>query len=110
MDEKKIRTRDDGRLEGVNGPLFPCLHGRDSIAGRMGWVDGGKASAVITDTLSLLAAGKSVKLTSHFGYCIFQPLADAEDGANIPASRAVVYGPDGKVIERTIGQADNTNT
>lgn len=97
-----IRTRDDGRLGGVYGPVN-ALHDRQSIAGRMGWEDSGAARDVITQTLALLAAGKAVKLTSHSGSCIFQPLGDDETGATIPRSRAVVYNADGDVIERTMG-------
>ncbi len=62
--EGKIRTRDDGYLEGDHGPIFPCFHDRKSIAGRMGWTDSGKAKKVITKTLELLSQGKAVKLTS----------------------------------------------
>lgn len=96
-----IRTRDDGILQGVHGPLN-ALHDRTSIAGRMGWQDAGQAVDVITRTLALLAEGKAVRLASHMGYCIFQPLSADETGATIPASRATVYNPEGQVIERTI--------
>lgn len=99
---EKIRTRDDGILEGVGGPLFPCWHNRASIAGRMGWEDGGEASAVITNTLRLLGEGKCVRLKSHYGVCYFQPLQDGEDGTQIPASRRVVYNSEGDVVERTV--------
>ena len=87
----QIRTRDDGFLQGVRGPLFPCLTDRESIAQRMGWQDGGEAASVITGTLALLAEGKAVRLTSHLGYCIFSPLAEGEDGKTIPASSKTIY-------------------
>lgn len=101
---KQIRTRDDGVLEGVHGPLFPCAHDRKSIAGRMGWQDNGEAANVITRTLDMLGEGKAVRLKSHLGVCYFQPLADDEDGRNIPKSRAVVYDGEGDVVERTVTQ------
>ena len=97
-----IRTRDDGILEGVRGPVYPCRHDRKSIAQRMGWEDSGQASEVITKALALLAEGKAVQLTSHYGYCIFQPLLDNEDGTKIPASANVIYNPDGLVLRRRL--------
>lgn len=97
--EKKIRTRDDGVLAGVYGPVN-AHHDRASLAGRMGWQDSGDAAPIITQTLALLAEGKAVRLTSHLGYCIFQPLAPGETGAEIPASGALIYNADGQVIER----------
>jgi hypothetical protein len=98
---EKIRTRDDGLLEGVHGPCGGA-HDRASIAGRMGWQDGGRAAEVITKTLALLREGKAVKLTSHFGWRVFQPLAPDEDGSLIPRSRDTVYDPDGNVLERVV--------
>ncbi len=95
-----IRTRDDGALEGVNGPVYPCFHDRSTIAGRMGWADGGNAAPIITRTLELLAEGKAVRLTSRLGTCYFQPLLDTEDGSDVPASREVVYNHEGRVIEK----------
>lgn len=96
---EKIRTRDDGVLAGVYGPVN-ANHDRASLAGRMGWRDSGDAALVITKALALLAEGKAVRLISHLGYCVFQPLAPEETGAEIPASRALVYNADGQVIER----------
>lgn len=97
-----IRCREDGILEKVNGPLYPTYPTRELIAGRMGWTDSGEAAPVISATLALLAEGKSVRLTSHYGYTVIQPLADDEDGRSIPRSAATVYRPDGSVYSRTV--------
>lgn len=93
-----IRCRLDGKLEGVRGPICDTAIDRASIAGTMGWQDSGEAGPIITVTLDLLTQGKAVKLTSHYGWCEFQPLLDSEDGRNIPASWCPLYAPDGRVI------------
>lgn len=97
-----IRVRDDGFLGGVNGPVFPYVIDRKTVAERMGWADSGKAARVITQTIELLAQGKAVRLTSYLGWCCFQPLRDEEDGTKIPASAATTYDAEGEVIERVI--------
>lgn len=102
LSDIKIRCRDDGHLEGVRGPVYPCMHNRKSIAARMGWEDFGYEAQVITQTIYLLLEGKAVKLTSHLGYNIFQPLAPDEDGTTIPRSRDVVYDAEGQIVERLI--------
>jgi hypothetical protein len=98
----KIRVREDGLLESVSGDgLVTGDMNRKTIAGRMGWTDSGDAASVITRTLELLARGKAVKLTSHHGYTIMQPLLESEDGRMIPASYyAGIYSPDGELIQR----------
>jgi hypothetical protein len=98
-----VRCRLDGHLEGVYGPLCEVPVDRGTIAGAMGWQDSGAAVAVIDGTMRLLREGKAVKLTSHHGWCVFQPLAEGEDGRELPASRTVVYGPGGEWVERQIG-------
>ena len=109
---KTIRCRIDGTLHGIHGPLTDSAVNRDIIAGTMDWgyydeaaetFRGlGKLEGVIADTLSLLAEGKSVQLYSEAGYAIFQPLAEGEDGTQIPASRSAVFLPDGTLVERTV--------
>jgi hypothetical protein len=76
--------------------------GRKTIASMTGWADSGDAIDVITKTIELLAEGKAVRLTSHQGWCEFQPLGVDEDGSKIPASWDVVYNPDGTVFSRKI--------
>ena len=51
---------------------------------------------------ALIQAGRSVKLTSHAGYSVFQPLADGETGREIPRSAGEVYNSDGLLIERRV--------
>jgi hypothetical protein len=98
----EIRCRLDGHLQGVHGPLCGVRVGRETVAQAMGWADSGDAEAVISGALSLLGEGKAVRLTSHAGWCEFQPLAEGEDGARIPASSAVVYNADGSVFSRKV--------
>lgn len=95
-----IRCRLDGRLEGVRGPIPESLVDRASIAGTMGWTDSGEAAGVITSTLGLLAQGKSVRLTSHYGFCEFLPLAPNETGHDVPASWKTMYRPDGSIVHQ----------
>jgi len=97
-----VLCREDGCLEGVHAQpgLNPCRITRRVIAGRMGWEDSGKAVAVIDRTLALLASGKSVKLTSHYGWARFTPLAAGESGNLLPTAYWPLYNGDGEIIER----------
>ena len=98
------RCRIEGFINGVStarsGALYPVHMARVDIADLMGWQDGGRAVPVITNTLKLLAEGKAVKLTSHYGHATLLPLRDDEDGDDLPASLTTVYTSEGKIVEQ----------
>lgn len=92
MNVASIRCRLDGRMEGVHGPLNVDVT-RDKLCGVMGWQDGGKAAALLDKVMMHLSEGQAVKITSHLGWTVFQPLTAAEDGLSIPASASHVIVP-----------------
>ena len=81
-----IRCRLDGFMFGVRGPVNSVEIDRAKVAGVMGWQDAGRAADTITRVMELIAEGRAVRVKSHAGVTEFLPLADGEDGLDIPAS------------------------
>jgi hypothetical protein len=101
--ETSVRCRLDGLLEGVHGPVCAVAVDPTVIVQTMGWQENGRAQEVIAQTMALLRQGHAVQLKSHYGYCIFSPLAPGETGLQIPASQnAGVCAPDGSVVRGAV--------